>query len=108
MAIVLALLLGWIGIHKFYLGKVVQGIVYLLFSWTGIPGIIALFEGITYLLKSNEAWAAEYGGPVEQPSGVAIGCLWLVALASLVTFVGSLIVIALIFLGSAVSSVSTY
>ena len=41
---VLTFFLGGIGGHKFYLGKYGQGILYLLFCWTGIPAIIALVE----------------------------------------------------------------
>jgi TM2 domain-containing membrane protein YozV len=44
LAVVLALLLGNIGIHKFYLGEIVWGIVYIVFAWTFIPGVIAFFE----------------------------------------------------------------
>jgi len=107
LAAALALLLGGIGIHKFYLGKIGQGIVYVLFCWTGIPALVGWIEGILYLLKSNESWAAEYGGAVEQPSGAAIGCVWLLVLVPLVSFVLSAI-IALIFLGSGIASVSGY
>ena len=31
--------LGGLGAHKFYLGKPWQGVLYLLFCWTMIPGI---------------------------------------------------------------------
>ncbi len=55
-----ALLLGGIGVHKFYLGKVVQGVIYLLFCWTFIPAIVALIEGIVYLTMSDEEFAAKY------------------------------------------------
>lgn len=51
---VLAILLGGIGIHKFYLGKIGLGVVYLLFCWTGIPAIIGLIEGIMYLCSNDE------------------------------------------------------
>ena len=51
---VLALLLGGIGIHKFYLGKIGAGILYLLFCWTGIPALIAFIEGISYLCSDDE------------------------------------------------------
>ncbi len=44
IAILLCFFLGGFGIHKFYLGNNAQGIVYLIFSWTFIPGIIAFFE----------------------------------------------------------------
>lgn len=50
---ILAILLGGIGVHKFYMGKVGLGIVYLLFCWTYIPGIIGLVEGIIYLTSND-------------------------------------------------------
>lgn len=49
----LAIFLGGIGIHKFYLGKISLGIVYLVFCWTGIPAIIGFIEGIVYLCSSD-------------------------------------------------------
>lgn len=51
---VLAIFLGGIGIHKFYLGKIGMGILYLLFCWTGIPAIVAFIEGIVYLCSNDE------------------------------------------------------
>lgn len=60
----LAIFLGGIGIHKFYLGKTMQGILYLVFCWTGVPALIALVEGIIYLCKSDEAFAQQYGGRI--------------------------------------------
>lgn len=50
----LAIFLGGLGIHKFYLGKVGMGILYLVFCWTYIPGIIAFVEGIIYLCSNDE------------------------------------------------------
>ena len=44
VAVVLALLLGGLGAHRFYLNKIISGIIYLLFCWTFIPSIIALLE----------------------------------------------------------------
>lgn len=44
VAIVLTLFLGGIGAHRFYLNSPVVGVFYVLFCWTLIPGIIALFE----------------------------------------------------------------
>ncbi|MBM7661488.1 TM2 domain-containing membrane protein YozV [Bacillus mesophilus] len=58
---VLGILLGNFGIHKFYLGKIGMGILYLAFFWTGIPGIIGLIEGILYLVKTEEEFQAKYG-----------------------------------------------
>jgi TM2 domain-containing membrane protein YozV len=46
--------LGGIGGHKFYTGKNLQGALYLLFCWTGIPSLIALVEFIAYAFTSSE------------------------------------------------------
>ena len=39
-----ALLLGSLGLHRFYLGETGWGILYLLFSWTGIPTLLGFIE----------------------------------------------------------------
>jgi TM2 domain-containing membrane protein YozV/RNA polymerase subunit RPABC4/transcription elongation factor Spt4 len=57
---VLALLLGGLGVHKFYLGETTLGIIYLCFSWTLIPSIIGFIEGILYLTKTDEGFQREY------------------------------------------------
>lgn len=49
--------LGGFGVHKFYMGKVGMGILYLLFCWTFIPALIGLIEGIIYLCESDEEFA---------------------------------------------------
>lgn len=61
MAAILALLVGGLGIHKFYLGQIGMGIVYLIFFWTFIPALIAFVEAIIYLTMSDDAFAAKYG-----------------------------------------------
>ncbi len=50
----LAIFFGGIGIHKFYLGKIGMGILYLVFCWTGIPALLGLVEGIIYLCSNDE------------------------------------------------------
>jgi TM2 domain-containing membrane protein YozV len=60
-AALFAILLGGLGIHKFYLGQVGQGILYLLFCWTFIPAIIGFIEGIIYLTMSDSAFEQKYG-----------------------------------------------
>lgn len=50
----LAIFLGGLGIHKFYMGKIGMGILYLVFCWTCIPGIIGFIEGIMYLCSNDE------------------------------------------------------
>lgn len=53
-------MLGGLGIHKFYLGRIGWGIVYLLFCWTYIPAIVGLIEGIIYLVSSDEKFHNKY------------------------------------------------
>lgn len=52
-AAVLAILLGGVGAHKFYLGKPLYGIIYLLFVLTFIPAFLGLIEGIRYVMMSD-------------------------------------------------------
>jgi TM2 domain-containing membrane protein YozV len=59
-AILLAFFLGGFGIHKFYLGQTVAGIVYLVFCWTLIPGIIAFFEFIGLILLSDRGFDEQF------------------------------------------------
>lgn len=70
IAFTLAFLLGGLGVHKFYLGQVGLGIVYLIFCWTGIPMLIALIEAIIYLCTSEELFTEKYSRAIAtQKSG---------------------------------------
>ena len=60
VAALLAFLLGGLGIHKFYLGKAGQGILYLLFCWTYIPTVIAFIETIVFLVMSDAEFDRKY------------------------------------------------
>ena len=44
VALILCLFLGWLGGHKFYLGRKGAGTIYLLLCWTGLPMMISFFE----------------------------------------------------------------
>ena len=61
VAILLALFLGGIGIHKFYLGRPWWGVLYLLFCWTLIPAIASFVELLIYAFTSDEDFYAKYG-----------------------------------------------
>lgn len=56
----LGIFLGGLGVHKFYLGKVGMGVLYLLFCWTFIPALIGFIEGIVYLCESDAEFARKY------------------------------------------------
>ena len=59
-AVLLAFFFGGIGLHKFYLGRVAAGLLYMLFFWTLIPAIIAFVEFIIYLSMSERAFNEKY------------------------------------------------
>jgi TM2 domain-containing membrane protein YozV len=56
----LAFFLGAFGVHHFYLGQKGRGILYLLFFWTIVPGMIAFVEGILFLLMDDEEFDYRY------------------------------------------------
>ena len=56
----LAILIGGLGIHKFYLGGWGWGLLYIILIWTFIPAIVAFIEGIIYLTMSERAFDDTY------------------------------------------------
>jgi TM2 domain-containing membrane protein YozV len=44
------------GLHKFYLGQPLWGILYVLLSWTPIPKVASAIEGVWYLAQDEEAF----------------------------------------------------
>ncbi len=59
-AAILGILLGSLGIHKFYLGDTQKGIIYLLLGCVGVGGVLGLVDGIIYLTKTDEDFQANY------------------------------------------------
>ncbi|MEQ1915723.1 MAG: TM2 domain-containing protein, partial [Gallionella sp.] len=55
-AALFAFFLGAFGGHKFYLGQVGLGILYLVFFWTFIPAIVAFIEFILYLTMTDDSF----------------------------------------------------
>ena len=62
----LALFLGGLGIHKFYLGGWGWGLLYIWFCLTGIPAIVAFVEAIMYFASSEQEFDRKYN--LQQPS----------------------------------------
>ena len=68
VAALLAFFVGWLGIHKFYLGKTSAGVIMLLCGTIGwllilpplIIGLIAFIEFIIYLVKDEQVFQEEY------------------------------------------------
>ena len=60
IAVVLAIVLGGLGIHKFILGYTQEGIIQLRIGLCGIGYIIGIIEGIIYLTKSDEEFYQTY------------------------------------------------
>jgi TM2 domain-containing membrane protein YozV len=61
LGVLLALLLGSFGAHRFYLHENGWGAIYVLFFWTGIPGVVGLVEAFFMpgrVRRFNAAYAA--------------------------------------------------
>ena len=56
----LALFLGHIGVHRFYLGQTLYGVLYLLFCWTFIPSTIAIIDFILFITMSHKKFNLKY------------------------------------------------
>ena len=59
IAIVLAICLGWLGAHRFYLGQIGWGIVYLIIFWLFTPLVIvlSLIDAVRYFFMNDEQFA---------------------------------------------------
>jgi TM2 domain-containing membrane protein YozV len=64
VAAILALIVGWLGVHRFYLGRTGSAVVMLVLSCTviGIPvtALWAFVDAIRYLLMSDREFAQRY------------------------------------------------
>lgn len=69
VATLLAIFLGSFGAHRFYLRSYGWGVLYLLFCWTLIPGLIGFVEGVRYLLMDEEKFIAKYTEPSKTETG---------------------------------------
>lgn len=59
----LAFALGGFGAHRFYLEQHGRGVAYLLLSWTFVPLLLGIRDGMRLLLMTPKAFDAEYNAP---------------------------------------------
>lgn len=60
VASLLAIFLGWTGVHKFYLGKIGLGVMYAIFSFTFIPFFLSLIDFFVLLSMNQEEFDDKY------------------------------------------------
>jgi len=93
----LAIFLGNLGVHRFYLGQW-WGLFYLLFFWTFIPGIIAFIEGIVFLASDQNKWDDKYNDGESSGGGDNAVVLIIVAVVAIffaIAIIGILAAIAI-------------
>lgn len=62
----LAILLGGLGIHHFYLGSTMAGVVTIV-ACCGFSGVLGLVEGILLLMMSDAEFDAKYNARTPEP-----------------------------------------
>ena len=60
IAAILSLLLGTFGVQYFYLKKPFQGVLCIIFCYTGIPSLIGLIQGIIWLTTTDADFESKY------------------------------------------------
>lgn len=57
---IFAIFLGWLGVHRFYLGQVGWGIFYLVLAVTGLSAILAFIDAVAFFAMSSERFNRKY------------------------------------------------
>lgn len=62
MAIVLAILLGWLGVHRFYLNQIIMGLFYLIISQIFLPlaVVLSLIDAVRYYSMDEVAFQQKF------------------------------------------------
>ncbi|MFC6938613.1 NINE protein [Salinirubellus sp. GCM10025818] len=68
VAILLAVFVGVFGVHKFYLGDLKRGALYLVFCWTTVPWFLGFYDAYKYATTPEEFETGSIQG--SDPSGV--------------------------------------
>ncbi|WP_230470037.1 NINE protein [Lujinxingia vulgaris] len=66
-ATLLAFFLGTFGVHKFYLGLHVQGLIFLLLCFTGASTLFALYDTVVFLGMSPQKFDRIYNSKHDEP-----------------------------------------
>lgn len=76
VAILLCLFLGGFGAHHFYLGRTLAGFLSLVFCWTFLPALFAIFEFFGLLFTSEESFNRKFNSkPQTQNASAALATL---------------------------------
>lgn len=59
-AAILAIFLGGLGVHQFYLGNTQWGVIFLLLGLTGISETLGIVQGVIYLTRTDEEFHQKY------------------------------------------------
>jgi len=89
--LLLTFFLGGLGAHKFYLRKPWWGVLYLVFFWTYVPGLVALIEFIIYACTDSERLNEKY----ESAGGGGTIVIVVAGLIGAIVVIGILAAIAL-------------
>lgn len=59
------------GLHKFYVGQPLWGVLYVLLSWTPLPHVASVIEGVWYLSQSQTDFDQNFNALNPTPAAAA-------------------------------------
>ena len=69
--IILAIFGGVLGLQEFYLGRIVAGILAVLFWWSGIPALVGYIEAFVWLVRGEDEFNTKYGAIPQKSADTA-------------------------------------